>query len=594
LKRRDSGVKKQNFLEGALILSVSAIIVKIIGGIFRIPLAMIIGDSGMGYYGVAYNIFTMVLSVATSGLTVAVSKLVAEYVVKRRYRDVKKIGRISTLIFTVTGIVGTVAIMAFARPLTGMLAEGNMDGYLAVIAIAPAVFFLCLMSSYRGYYTGLRNMMPTAVSQVVEALVKLFLALGLSYGVQVWGTSQYNATGKVFGRAISIAPNSSQGEISEILFEAMAPYMAAAAILGVTISTLFGLLYLIYYNKRHSDGVTKEDVLSAPKASSSSLMVKRLLGIAIPICLGSLAVSLASMIDTLTIQPRLNDAIAESPEVFMEMYGDLITNASPLDALANKLYGAYSGRVSSVFNLIPTITATLGVSILPAITSSWAQGNKRETKANVESALRITSLIAMPSGFALLFMASPILELIFGKVDTIPYIAPILSLMGISVIFVSLASPINAILQAVGKVSRPMIYTFIGAVLKLACNYILLGIPTINIQGIAVGTLFNYAFIIVAGLITLLRTTKVKLHVESVFIKPAVAGLVCGLSGFLANSFLQKFLHYRLATMGAVGIAVIVYAGLLLLLKGIQKEDVLLLPKGEKISKTLEKYGLIG
>ncbi|MBQ6580209.1 MAG: oligosaccharide flippase family protein, partial [Oscillospiraceae bacterium] len=187
--------KKQNFLQGALILSVAAIIVKVIGAIYKIPLMNIIGGEGFGYYNTAYTIFTPLYTIATAGIPVAVARMVSECVTLGRYRDVRRIFQISMTCFLVTGTAGSLVMLFGSKFLAGTVC-GNPGAFLPVIILSPAVFFLCMTSAYRGYYQGLRNMYPTAVSQVVEAVVKVVIGLALTVLVTTLGFSEAAKSGK--------------------------------------------------------------------------------------------------------------------------------------------------------------------------------------------------------------------------------------------------------------------------------------------------------------------------------------------------------------------------------------------------------------
>lgn len=591
-KKNKNQQNKQSFIEGAIILSVSMVLIKVIGAFFKIPLVYILGDDGSGYFYFSYDIFNLVLSIATAGLPIAVSKLVAEYSSCGRLKDVKKIMNLSTFIFVVTGTIGMLVILIFAHRIVGEYA--TPQNYLAVLCIGPAVLFLCLMSAYRGYYEGMRNMIPTAISQCIEALSKTIIGLALAYGVREYGLRQYVETGKVFGQSIFLGKHIENIEMAK---SAVAPYSAAAAILGVTVSTFIGFVFLFIYRRIKGDGIDKNLLDRSPKANSNKYLFNKLLFLAIPVCLGSLVLSLSSVIDSATVIKRINDAIAISPEYMSDSYREFLDGKS-IDALANKLFGTYKGFTLSIFNLVPSFTTAFAVSALPTVASSWANKNKVKTQENIESVLRITSLICIPAGFCMMFLSEPILQIVYGRNNPIAVdiAIPLLSLMGISVIFVSLASPINAMLQAVGKAHIPVIFMVIGAVMKIISNNILISIPEVNIKGVPVGTIICYAFIVIAGLIKLLMVTKAKIKISKVFIKPIIAGLFCAVSAYLVYDSLYKIVFNQssftqiISFLLAVFVAVFMYILVLILLRGVGVEDIKLLPKGEKILKRLEKH----
>lgn len=580
--------QKQSFLHGALILTVATILVKVIGAVFKIPLTLVLGAEGSTHFYTAYDIFNPVSAIAIAGLPVAVSKLVSENAARGRFKDVKRIRKVAALLFCVTGTVGFAVTFFFARPFAELV--GNPSGYIPIMAIAPAVLFLCLMSSYRGYYEGLRNMYPTAISQMVEALVKLVLGYGLSLFVMKLGLEEYDRTGTVFGIAVD----------SELAAKtAVLPFAAAGAIAGVTLSTLFGLAYLFIRHLRRGDGITGKEIAQSPPANSKKEILKSLIRISIPVCLGSLVVSLTSTIDLASVMNRLSVAVESDAQTILNMYASMLPTDITLERLPSFLFGTYKGLPMTIFHLVPAITTAFGVSALPAVSSAWAKNDKVELKRNVESSLRVTALAAVPAGLGLSALAGPILTLLYnfsgnGLVGEVAISTPILSFMGISVIFVAIASPVNAILQAIGRADLPVKYMIVGGTLKLFTNYILVAIPQINIMGAPVGTLLCYLFIAIASILSVCRNTHIVPNMVSVFVKPLVAGLICAASAYVSYGFLSRIIDARLSTVLAILIAGCIYLFALFLIRGISADDICMLPGGEKIAKVLENRGIIG
>ena len=196
----------QNLLRGASVLGASMIIVKLFGALFKIPLGNILDGDGMGYFSTSYSIFTMIYSFSTAGLPAAIAKMVAEQSVRGRARDIRRLRQLSLRLFLILGLVGTGLILLLSKVYVNI--ANNPGAWYCVLAIAPAVFFGCMTSAYRGYYEGLRNMSPTAVSQVVEVIVKLVFGLSLSFGTVVWGNAQFEAGKKVFGVVCKTASSS--------------------------------------------------------------------------------------------------------------------------------------------------------------------------------------------------------------------------------------------------------------------------------------------------------------------------------------------------------------------------------------------------
>lgn len=580
--------RKQSFLHGALILTAATVIVKIIGAIFKIPLTLVLGGEGAAHFYTAYDIFNPISAIAIAGLPIAVSKLVSESVAGGRFRDVRRIRKISLCLFLATGTVGFAVTLIFARPFAALV--GNPNGAVPVMAIAPAVLFLCLMSSYRGYYEGLRNMYPTAVSQITEACAKLILGYSLSLWVLKLGLEDYTKTGTVFGVVV---------QSLEQAKTAVLPFAAAGGILGVTLSTLCGFVYLLIRHIGKGDGITSAELTAAPAPRASGELLKSLIRIGIPVCLGALVVSLTSTIDLASVMNRLTTAVSKNPELVMGMYAGVLPQDMTLERLPAFLFGTYKGLPMTIFNLVPAITTAFGISVLPAVSAAWVRSNTEELKKNVESALRVTSLVAIPAGCGLMALAGPVLTLLYnfkgdGLASEVAISTPILSFMGISVIFVAITSPVNAILQAIGRADLPVKFLLVGGLIKLAVNYFLVAIPSVNILGAPVGTLLCYLFIVIASMIAVSRQTHMVPNLLSVFIKPIIAGVFCGASAWGSYGLLVRACDARVSTLISIAIAAILYVIVLFLIRGISLDDILMLPNGEKIAKVLEKHGLIG
>lgn len=579
IKQRNS----QSFLEGALILVIATAVVKVIGAIFKIPISYLLSEEGFGYFSVAYTVFTPLYSLAMAGLPVAVAKMVSENATKGNYRDVKKILRVSTAAFTVTGGLGSIIMLLGANFYSNKIVE-TPAAFLSIICLAPAVFFCCMMSSRRGYYEGLKNMYPTALSQMLEAVAKLVFGLLFAWIVTSVGTKQFNETGKVFG---TLCVNNKEA------MSIIAPFAAAAAILGVTLSTLFGALYLHIRHKVKGDGITDEQLVNCPAPKTSKSILKALCAIAIPVSLGTLATTITSFIDSSSVLNRLGYVMEIDPQTIISMYPGISEKSSDIPAF---IYGAYS-YTTSIFNLIPTITTAFAISALPAVTAAWTLRDKSQTKKSIETVLRITSLLAFPGGIGISVLAEPILKFIYPMESRslgVEIAAPALSLLGIAAIFVALLTPINSMLQAVGRADIPVKLMLIGGSIKIVTNFILVSIPSVNVKGAPVGTILCYIFLFVASLVCLSKQTGLNISIKATFLKPFFSAAVCGATAALSYYLLSMVLSPRISTVFSIILAVIIYAICLLISKTLTKDDINMLPKGKKFVKILEKYGLIG
>ena len=458
----------------------------------------------------------------------------------------------------------------------------------SVLAISPAILFGCVTSAYRGDYEGLRNMTPTAVSQVVEVVAKLVFGLSLALVVTKTASSQYAKSGVVFGQ---------QAASLEEMQRIAAPYAAAAAIFGVTLSTVVGTVYLLIHCKRAGDGVTEENLKYSPRAMRGKVLLVRLVKIAIPISLGSIVVNVAQFIDTFTIIRRLDAAFQNHADVMMKLFGSIVpAQVLQENGSANFIYGSYSGYALSVFNLVPAFTTIFGKSALPNVTAAWTVRDMKGTKLNIESLIRMTFLITAPLSLGIFSMATPILTLLYpGKAAEVAIAAPVLSLQGISLLFLGMSAPLFAALQALGRADLPPKFMLLGAALKFIVNYATIGIPAINVRGAAMGTMICYAVIMVLCLVWLTKITGIQFRFVGLFWKPLAGGLLCAGAAYSVYGVLSHFIASNsLKTLLAIGVAGIVYLLAVLLLRAITEDDVRMLPKGEKFAKLLAKYGLLG
>ncbi len=585
--------KKQSLLAGAGVLAIATIVVKLIGAVYKIPMTNLLGTEGYGYFTGAYAVYTPLYAISMAGLPVAVSKLVSQNMELGRVRDAKAIFKVSQKLFFLVGLAGTLILMAIAVPYSVYSAKAPMN-YISVLAVAPCVLFCCMMSSFRGYYEGLNNMTPTGVSQVIEAAVKLAFGLSATYVFMKGAISYYeenavNGAMTLFGVDVTNKPEA---------MAAIYPYGAAVAILGVTLGSALGLVYLYIRYKKKGFGFTREELVNSPEAESDKSILKSILRISIPVAASSLVLNVSNLIDDVTIRSRLALALENGLDTIKGIYGDTLAVSQTLDEnISTYLYGMH-GSVINIKNLIPTITLTLGISAIPVLSKAWTARNKNDIKVCVESAMRVAMLIAMPAGIGIAVLAEPILDLLYGgnNPEFAPAAAPMMFVYGLAIPLFALASPLTNMLQAVGKTKVPIFTMSVGAVIKIVLNFIMIANPGINIKGACVSTTLCYIVMVLINFNILTKTVDVKVNLVSVFLKPFLAALMCGVGAWGANYLLVDVLaiESRLTTLLAVGVGAVFYAVSILLLKGFVKDDIEMLPKGEKIAKVLAKFGLLG
>ncbi len=585
-------MKKQTYLKGAMILVAANLIVKVIGALFKIPLANIIQEEGMAIFSTAYQLYTCMFVIATAGLPVAVSKMVSASLAQKKYIEVNKIFKAALSLLTLIGLAGSLFLFIVAKQFSGYV--GSEASYLSILAIAPAVFFVALLSAFRGYFQGFSDMLPTAFSEVIEAMGKLCIGLLLAYLLLPTGTSN--------------AP--------------------AGAILGVTAGTFFALMFMVIAYALRRKKQLPMSLNSLENSRSTKSIFLELAKIAIPITIGAAVTSLTSVIDMVMIRRRLQ-TILVTPEIYQtltEFYGLPLSDISigklmqpayeGAKSAAEILYGAYSGYAIPMFNLPPTIIMALSLSVVPFISAAFAVKNMSEVKKLSESTIRITTLFSVPCAVGLSVLSQPILIAVYNNARA----ASMLHILSFAVIFVSLVSVTTAMLQGAGYVYLPVRNMLIGGLVKIITNYVLVAIPALNIGGAPISTLLCYFVIAVLNIMCVKKIMKPGLSLGEFVMKPMIASGAMGLAAYGAYQLVAKTLHIaplslsldflpqtapsigllgseRLQVIIAVGIsilaAVIVYAVMIFVLKMLKKDDVLMMPKGEPLARILERFHLI-
>lgn len=561
-------MKKENrekgFQRGAFLLLCSAVIVKLIGALFKIPLSSryCLGDLGFGYFSFAYDLFTPFYALAMAGLPVAVSKTVAEYSAQGRFNDVRETLKVSRRVYFAAGLICFLCLSLLIYPFS-RLTDSTGAGVYSLAAMAPSVVFCCLMSAYRGYYQGLNNMLPTAFSELLEALCKLILGFGFGF-----------LTVKVTGNVA---------------------FGAAAAIFGITVGTAVSTLYLKLYYRFKGDGVPSKLQLSSPKADSHKDAAKALILIAVPVALASLAGNIALIIDAFTVRRQLSSLDENGFNIIREIYALSIaeynkTARAPITngELSALLYGI-RGKAYTLFNLVPTLTAVIGVSAVPVIAGFSAEKDHKALKRNLNSALKLTALISFPAGIGLIAASDRIMELLYDSVASVEIGSPLLTIFGIAAVFAGFSIPLTGILQAVGRQKRALIDIAVGAAVKLTVGLLTVSVPEINVKGSALSTLSCYAVIFVLHIAALLKDKDISVNIKSVFLKPLISAAFCGVSARLAFNIGTSFS----ATVLAIFAAAMAYVISLILANTFEESDFYSLPKSEKITEFCKKYRII-
>lgn len=531
--------KNNSFVVGAFIIAISNIIVKIIGAVYKIPLdRFILGTEGMGIYSASYTIYNLLFVISTAGLPVAISKMIAESTAKNDYKTADSIFRIAKKLLLVIGTLAFLVMFLFSKNFANLIS--SPDSYLTTMVMAPSLLFVSVASVYRGYYQGMQNMYPTAISEIIEAFCKLVFGLSVAYIIKSRFDTYYLSS--------------------------------AGAISGITIGTLLSVVFLVLYgkfdkNKKRTMSVS--EFQNTKDGESAASILKRLVKIAVPITIGVSVFTLTSFIDMATVMNTLED-LGYNKDLRASLYG-------------------YLNRAITLFNMPPTVINAISISVVPFIAASLALKNKNEAISTTRSALKITILLGLPCAVGLSVLSKPVLKLLFDDGGH----SFLLTVMGLAVLFVTLVQTSNAILQSWGLVWTPVIHMLIGGIFKIAINLILVSQPEININGAPIGTLTCYIVVMTLNIAKIKKCAKIKLGFSDFIIRPVVLGIITSVTAYFMYEFSSAYFVNSVSLFLSIAVTAVVYFVVLFLVKGIKEEEILLLPKGKLILQKLKNMKIM-
>lgn len=522
----------QSFIGGAAILAAAGVLSKVFGAVYRIPLARLIGAEGMGLYGMAYPLYTMILALSTAGIPVAISKLVAEKLARGEPEEAGQVFRVAAWALFLSGLVFSLILFGLAHFLVvqGLLRDAR--AYWPVVAIAPAILVVSVISALRGFFQGQQNMLPTAVSQVVEQLVRAGTALLLGYLLLKKGI-EFAAAGAAFGAVTG-----------------------AVAALGV----------LLWYLRTEGPAVGTEPVPGRARWD----ILKAIFILAIPVSLASLVMPIMQNIDVIIVPLRLGVAGYTTSE-------------------ATALFGQLSQMAATLINLPTIITVSLAVSLVPAISAAAASGNRGELRARMQTALRLTVLLELPAFTGLFVLARPIMDLLYD----LPAAGTALAALSASCLFLGLHQTTSGILQGLGRTDIPVRSLAIGAVVKVVLTYVLTAVPALGIRGAALGTVATFLVATLLNSLAIDRLVGFPWDARDLVVKPILAA--AGMAGcvLLGYRLLTPAVGTSLATLLAIGIGVVSYGLALILVRAVRAEDLELLPgPGRALARRLRVLSL--
>ena len=511
--------KSKSIIGGMTVLGLAGVICKLVGVLYSIPLTWMIGTNGLGVYQAVFPAYNLLLTISSAGLPVAVSRLVARSLAKDDPRGAKNVFKTALFLLLALGSVATIVMLAGS----GLLATASdqPSSRIGFQVIAPCVVIVCVLSAFRGFMQGQQNMVPTAISQLIEQVGKVFLALPMAY----------------FGSKMGIE------------------YGAAGALLGTTIVEAIALLYMAILYLRRRGAFAAIPQLSTDTPESPGSIGKQLITISLPITIGACIVPLSQYIDSTMLVGRL-----------------ISTGMDELNA--GSVYGLFSGTVIRIINIPTALALAVSMSLVPAISSAKAINDNTGVVRQTDLGMRFAFLIGLPCSIGMSVLAEPLMRFFYqGSIVEEQLIlgGELLSMSGLTIVLFTVVQATTSVLQGLGKQRIPMYTLVAGVICKIILNYVLIAIPAINIHGAPIASLVCYTVSMVPNLYYMLKYTNSKMNWLGWIIRPGIATAAMGIVVWVLRELLPI---NRLTVLVEVAAGIVVYAVAALAVKAITKDDL--------------------
>lgn len=500
--------REKSFAYGAFILMFFGIISKILGAIYRIPLTSIISPEGMGLYQMVFPVYSLMLTISSSGLPSSISKLISEANAKNQYKQAGKIMRFSFCLFFCFSLFCSL-ILIFGSKFFATI-QGNKSATICYLGLAPAIIFVGFLAGFRGFFQGLQKMLPSAISGFIEQLFKLGFGLFLA----------------------------------KLFLPKGVPYAVLGAMLGISISELVAFLFMLvcYVVYRHNHKQISAENLTI---LSNRKTIKNILSTSLFVTLGGLIAPLGMLIDSVLVI-------------------NILKNTSFSVSQATTLFGLESGTVGSIVNMPVIMSLALATAILPCVSSKNAKGDVDGAKKSASKALLLATVVALPAAFGCFALAFPIMKILYGgslSFENIEIASQILEVASISIFYLAMVQVSAGILQGISKAGVPAVSLLIGLIIKIFLNLILIRIPQINILGVEIANAVCYlvAFLINLSVIRRSGLVDVSPRIFGVFFASCLVFLARPVFEILSVN-MNFYLSFLICVLGAVSVYfVIVY-----------------------------------
>ena len=530
--------KKGSFIKQAAILAGAGMLVRFIGFLYRPPMTALIGDTGNAIYGAGYQVYNLLLILSSAGLPAAIGKMVSERIALKQYKNAHRVFRVAFAISGSLGFLFMLIMFLFAKPIAVNICK-IPDAYYTLISLAPTIFIVAVMSAFRGYFQGMNTMVPTAFSQIVEQMFNAFFSVFLAW----------------------------------VLVKQSVALGAAGGTLGTGIGALAGLLVVLFAYFLIKPDVHRRMKREDPRIvqESSVYLGKVLISTAMPIIIGTAIYSITNLADMSMVMGRLLDSGAFTSEQ------------------AEVLYGQLQGKFVVLTTLPVAISTSIATAAIPNIAASVALKDTESVNRKITTAIRISMIISIPSAIGMGVLADQILKMLF---PVTPDGGGLLKVGAVAVIFLALSQIVTGTLQGIGHFKVPAINAVFGAIVKIVLNYFLIVIPFINVYGAVLSTIGCYIVASLLNLRKLVKITHIRPNYISIIWKPIAASAAMGVCCYFSYQLFFNFTQSNaVSTLIAILLGMAVYGVIMLLIQGITREDIKLLPMGNKINGLLDSIG---
>lgn len=545
MEKTSKKYKSEGFMQGVLALMFSQVLIKVLGLVYKMYLTNRpgFGDEGNAIYSAGYYIYALLLTISSVGVPNAISKLISERIAVEDYRGSKRIFQAAFCTFAVVGLIGSLILFLGAHYIANVMVQ-IPEAEMTLVALSPSIFFVAIASVIRGYFNGTQKMSATAKSQTLEQVFKSVLTIII---VEIVAT--FSSTNTAL--------------------------MAAGANLATTLSVILSFVYLIAYlrkQKKYREKMKIQPQVQKIKYRKESIktIVKRILYVSVPMSLSAILSSINKNIDSMTVVRGLKNFLTEAD--------------------AKVQYGILSGKVDTLTTLPLSFNIAFATALVPVIAAARAKNDMSSANKRVSFSILVTILIGLPCTVGMYIFAEQILALLFPAQSSGVLVLQISSL---AIIFSVLIQTINGALQGIGKVMVPAVALGIGVVVKLILNLVLVPNPAIGVNGAAIGNVVCNVIACIIGFVVLKRNIDIEMKFSKFVLKPIMATVIMGICSMgVYTVLIGMHLAMKKATIIAIIVAVITYALALVVLKIFTKEEICMIPYGQKICKVLEKTGI--